>query len=343
MSARKPLPRVLFLIAVAIIFAAGAIMAWFQSWKAGRLVDLATGSQVIELPSGKIEYALHGEGVPVLVFHSAPGGYDQGVAMAGFLTGEGFEIVSPSRPGYLQTPLASGPSPTDQAEAFSWLLEDLEVDRVAVLGVGHGAPAAIEFARKFSPRISALVLVSAVTARTSQGSATPFPLAVLRALGGDFRSFCFAEMSSRFPNRALAASAPFLAPASPDGESAWISSLLQSTTQLDEFRHLVDSITPSSLRDKGTANDILQADGLEPLDLKAIHPPTLLVHGAMDRFIPLASAQAAANTIPNAELHIVANGGHLPIIGPGADAARQRIVSFLQHHTAAQPPTEAGE
>ncbi len=337
MNRRHPALRATFLIGVTLLFAAGVIAAWFQSWKAGRLVELGTNSEIAALPSGNMEYTLLGEGVPVVVFHTAPGGYDQGVALAGFLTAEGFEIVSPSRPGYLGTPLASGPSPSEQADAVSWLLEELEVDRVAVLGFGYGGPAALEFTRKYSPRIHALVLVSAITARPDSPAPTPFPLAILRALQTDFRSFLFAETARRSPSRALASAAPFLSPATPGTEPAWTAAVLRNPAQLDDFQQLADALSPLTPRETGTANDLLQVESLAPLQLADIRTPTLVVHGAMDRFLPQAMAQAAANAIPDAALLVVPDGGHLPTIGQQGDAVRRNIIEFLKQHTGNTP------
>lgn len=341
MSRRHPVPRALFLMGVAVLFVSGGILAWFQSWKAGRLVDLSTSSEIADLPSGPMEYTLHGEGMPVVVFHGAPGGYDQGVALAGFLTGEGFEIVSPSRPGYLRTPLASGPSPAEQADAVSWLLEELEVDRVAVMGFGHGGPAALEFARKYSPRIQALVLVSAVTTPDTPPAATPFPLVILRALRSDFRSCLFAETARHLPTRALLSAAPFLSPASPGGETPWAAAVRQSPAQLDDFQQLANALSPIRPRETGTANDLLQVDTLGPIQLGDIRTPTLVVHGAMDRFVPNAMAQAAASTIPDAKLLLVPDAGHLPTLGQHGDSVRRSIVEFLNAHTHESP--EASE
>lgn len=340
MKARRPVPRAIFVAAVAILFAIGAIAAWFQSWKAGRIVELNAASEVADLPSGKMEYSLHGEGVPVVVFHDAPGGFDQGVALAGFLTGEGFEIVSPSRPGYLRTPLASGPSPLEQADAISWLLEELEVDRVAVLAFGHGGPAALEFARKYSQRIHALVLVSAVTARPAPGAATPFPLAVLRALKNDPRSCLFAESARLFPGRALSSAAPILAPTA---ESGWSQSILQSPSQLDDFQQLALAMSPIVPRETGAANDIIQAESLNPPPTAELRTPTLVVHGALDRFVSEDTTRKLAGSIPDAELLIIPAGGHLPILGPDGDQVRSKILTFLKTHTATGEPTEVVE
>ena len=131
MTPRRLLPRVLFLVAVLALFGIGGYQAWLQSWRSGQMLDLAARSEVVKLPAGEMEFAVRGSGEPVLVFHSAPGGYDQSLALCGFLEDAGFEILAPSRPGYLRTPLSTGPSPETQAEAAAQLLDHLEIPKAA--------------------------------------------------------------------------------------------------------------------------------------------------------------------------------------------------------------------
>jgi pimeloyl-ACP methyl ester carboxylesterase len=54
---------------------------------------------------GAVEYAIEGDGPPVLVVHGTPGGSDQALAMGRFLAEAGLRVIAPSRPGYLDTPL----------------------------------------------------------------------------------------------------------------------------------------------------------------------------------------------------------------------------------------------
>ena len=77
MTPRRLLLRILFLVAVLALLLLGGYFAWFQSWRAGQMLDLAARSEVVKLPAGEMEFAVRGSGAPVLIFHSAPGGYDQ--------------------------------------------------------------------------------------------------------------------------------------------------------------------------------------------------------------------------------------------------------------------------
>src|SRR6185503_13179859 len=94
---------------------------------------LTTRSQTLQTSHGLVEYAVRGEGAPALVIHGAGGGYDQGLRIAETFGGDGFRWISPSRFGYLRTPLPSDASTAAQADALADLLDALNVKRVAIL------------------------------------------------------------------------------------------------------------------------------------------------------------------------------------------------------------------
>ena len=93
-----------------------------------RIVQM--GSQVIDTPYGTIEYALVGSGEPVLVIHGNGGGFDQGLGLAQRYLGEGFQVIVPSRYGYLRSNLPEGATPAMQADAYAFLLDVLHIHKV---------------------------------------------------------------------------------------------------------------------------------------------------------------------------------------------------------------------
>ncbi|MEQ4720677.1 hypothetical protein [Nonomuraea sp. B19D2] len=106
-------------------------------------IDLRTA----KTPLGPIEYDLYGtEGPVVLSVHPGLGGADQGRLFANWLQRDGFRILSPSRPGYLGTPLESGRTNEEQADLLAALLDELGVDRVGVLAISAGSPVGYTFA-----------------------------------------------------------------------------------------------------------------------------------------------------------------------------------------------------
>jgi 2-hydroxy-6-oxonona-2,4-dienedioate hydrolase len=104
---------------------------------------VSTGSQIVQTPCGPIEYALAGDGPPVLVVHGAGGGYDQGLEIGEPLVNSGFRVIAMSRFGYLRTPAPGDALASAQADAHACLLEALNISRAAVVGASAGAPSSI--------------------------------------------------------------------------------------------------------------------------------------------------------------------------------------------------------
>ncbi len=104
---------------------AAALLVGFTSWKRETIARLAAQSQVLQTSRGLMEYATKGEGPALLLIHGSPGGYDQ--AMAFVSQNPGFKLISVSRPGYLRTPLETGQTPEEQADAFAALLDELNI------------------------------------------------------------------------------------------------------------------------------------------------------------------------------------------------------------------------
>lgn len=64
-------------------------------------------------------------------------------------------------------------------------------------------------------------------------------------------------------------------------------------------------------------------------DVEHITSPTLVIHGAEDRYIPVANAAALAGAIPGAKLRVLDAAGHLVFIERFADVNRE-VVTFLK-------------
>lgn len=326
MGSRRLPPRILFLVAALALFGAGGFLAWFESWRVGRIIDLACRSEVAKLPSGDMEFAVRGNGRPVLVFHSAPGGYDQSLALAGFLEDSGFQIIAPSRPGYLRTPLATGSSPEKQAAAAAQLLDRLEIPKAAVIGLGWGSSTALEFAKLFPGRTAALVLVSAVTSETPPAPGIPLPQAVAQKLGSDPGSWMLARRAVRHPAEVLGKAFDLASSAGPADRAAWIDAILRDPGQIERLRDTVLSLAPLSSREAGLRNDLIQP----PVSLRGLKPPVLLVHGGMDRAVPPGKLEKGG--FPPAEILLLPGEGHLVLLGSGAPPATSRVVDFLNRH-----------
>ncbi|MEI6033995.1 MAG: alpha/beta hydrolase [Verrucomicrobiae bacterium] len=319
-----------FLLIAAALLVIGGAMAWFSSWRAEKLSHLCSASSIAETAAGKIEFVQSGEGPVVLIFHGAPGGFDQAMLYGSALADSGFHVVAPSRPGYLQTPLATGQSPEKQADAMVALLDSLGIGSAAVMGVSLGAPAAIEFARRHPKRIWALVLISPVTQKMApQPKNPPLPEVLNRQLTGDMGAWALVETSDHDPAKALGWAFDLTQSGDAAARGEWIKSVLENPAQSAWFQDLAGTVAPLSPRESGLRNDLLQLLVLDAVPYEKLAVPALFVHGAADRWLPITDVAAVKMRMPQAELLAVPGAGHLVELGPDSSHVTEDIARFL--------------
>lgn len=130
---------------------------------------LAAPSQRIETARGPVEYAIRGEGPVLLVAHGGPGGYDQALLLGELFSRNGFQVVAPSRPGYLGTPVETGRTAEEQGDALAALLDALDIRRACVLGVSGGGPASYQLAQRHPDKPQALIVVDGISMHYAKG------------------------------------------------------------------------------------------------------------------------------------------------------------------------------
>jgi 2-hydroxy-6-oxonona-2,4-dienedioate hydrolase len=265
---------------------------------------VASGSQVVETRCGAIEYAVAGEGSPVLAVHGAGGGYDQGMDFGGPLAERGFRVIAMSRFGYLRTPLRAESSAAAQADAHACLLDALEIPRAAVLGGSAGSPSSVQLALRHPERVSALVLVvPALFVPRDAGAPSLHTPAATRwlfdtALRSDFLFWAALRLARPAMIRGLLATPPeALANASPDEQA--------------RVEQMLAHILPVSPRRLGLLNDAAITSTLERYALESVAVPTLVASVEDDLFGTFDAARYTANQIPGARFVGYASGGHV--------------------------------
>ena len=288
--------RVAFtLIGVAII--AGCIVyAQYASWSQSRHKLLADGAHIAQTSVGQIEYSLRGNRGSVLLYiHGTPGGHD--LIPAYF---PDTIVLAPSRPGYLRTPLASGRTPIEQANAYAALLDELGIGAVFVLGTSGGGPSAIAFAGVHSDRTLGLIALQAVTRSMDTSSRIPAFLesdflywSVLGTLNRLRGVEGLVDMRVTDPNvRAR---------------------ILDDPAKLEMFESDTWSMWPVSQRKIGWENDMLQGQRFS-LPLGLVTAPTLIIHGSADSAVPVEHATWLAEQVEAPELHLIEGADHnMPI------------------------------
>jgi pimeloyl-ACP methyl ester carboxylesterase len=109
--------------------------------------------------------------------------------------------------------------------------------------------------------------------------------------------------------------------------------VLRHSDDLAFFRRLAASGIPLSVRRTGIWNDLHQYAQLPVYPLEQINCPTLVLHGRDDGNVPLAHAEFAGRTVPNAELVLLEDCGHLIWAGPHKAQVREKVEAFLRSHT----------
>jgi len=189
-------------------WAAGA----FRARMAATETRLAFRSHLAETRSGPIEYAVAGQGPPLMMIHGTGGGFDQGLLFAHRLRAR-FQVVAPSRFGYLRSAFPEDASPAAQADALADLLDHLGIARLAVAGGSAGALTAGEFALRHPGRCTHLVLLvpaANLTGRDPVAFGALQRVAVDAVLGSDLAFWALSSVAPRRMIRTLLATDPAL-------------------------------------------------------------------------------------------------------------------------------------
>lgn len=242
---------------------------------------------------GTIEYAEHGEGIPLLVSHGIVGGFDAALVTAHTWAGDRFRAIGPARFGYFRSTLPEAADPALQADGFAALLDSLGLERVAVLGFSAGGPPAIRFALRYPERTLALVLASA---RLPTSPYVKLPATLYRIVFSERAFWLLRTLAPRVLARLMGV---------PKG-------LRLTPEEQESVRDLMDGLAPISPRTDGIVLDAtLTNPDVERYPLEEIAVPSLIIHAADDTLARYETAPRAAARIPRSRFVTVDRGGHL--------------------------------
>ncbi|WP_055687319.1 alpha/beta hydrolase [Loktanella sp. 5RATIMAR09] len=289
----------------------------FREARAQAHTRLFGQSTLIEANGGALEYAIAGDGPPLVMIHGTGGGFDQGLLFASNLRQRGFRIVAPSRFGYLGSAFPDNASPARQADVLVELLDHLGIDRLPVVGGSAGALSAAEFALRHPNRCSHLgLLVPAanLTDRDPVAFTALQRLAVGAVLGSDFWFWALSRAAPGQMIRMLLATDPaLLARVTPDERQRADAILAQ--------------IFPISRKVDGLRTDGFWAGTPSPTAYDQITAPSLILSCEDDLFGTVATARLLADRIPNTRLVVYPDGGHIWL--GHDDAFADEIVRFI--------------
>lgn len=304
MTATRWVLALLTIVGAVIVGLSGLIFFYYQRDVHRAHDRVSTGSQMVETPCGPIEYAVTGNGPPVLIVHGAGGGFDQGLDFSRALVERGFRVIAMSRFGYLRTPLPTDASPAAQADAYACLLNALDIGRAAIAGASAGAPSSIQFALRHPKRVTALVLLVPAAYVPRPGGAPPMAtppgaeFLFTTVLKSDFLFWAATRLARQTVIRAILATPPAVVDSASPAEQARVQLVL-------------DRILPVTRRRLGLLNDAAIVSSLPRYELERITAPTLIVSLADDLYGTFESARYTAQHIPRARFVGYPSGGHL--------------------------------
>ncbi|HEX6335547.1 MAG TPA: alpha/beta hydrolase [Jiangellaceae bacterium] len=273
---------------------------------------------VAHIDDGPVEYRLDQRGnSTVVVFHG--GHMHAGLALGeDVLTGLGYSVLVPSRPGYGKTPVTTGGSPDGFGRVVRQLCERLGIERIAaVVGISAGGPTAVAMAAGYPQVVQRLILQSAV-------GTLPWPdrrtrLAAHVAFNGVTEKVTWAlvrGLMRRVPNVGLRLLLRDLT-TKPTGE---VIAALN-----DKDRATLLALFTGMRSGRGFLNDLRCG----PAPTLEISQPTLIIASRHDRSVPFAHAEALARGIPRAKLVVSKADSHLIWFGVDYPMITDKIRRFL--------------
>jgi len=272
--------------------------------------------KIIKTELGEIEYSTTGNGKPVLFIHGGHSNCNETLWHKGFDLKK-FQLITPSRPGYGNTPLNDNKTPKQAADLIISLLDDLAIEKVILYGISAGGLTTIELASNYPERVERLILASAISKewldkngklyKTAQRIFNPkvegFVWGMIRFFSGLFPNLIAKNFYPQFtttPSHKLAKE--------------------DVKELLSIFKHFISGT--------GFINDIDQ--NIDHDVISKIKCPTLIIHSKNDNSVPFEHALHSKKMIENSELVELNNEwGHLFWIGNDSNDSIRKTIDFI--------------
>lgn len=271
----------------------------------------ASEFQVPRPPPGGATLTLEGEtlgdGPPVVLLHGLSATRRNVVQGSRTLAKRGYRLISYDARGHGRSSPAPSYAYPELVEDLGAVLDQLELDRTALVGSSMGAATAMAFALEHSERVPALVQIT--------------PAYTGYARSGDVDGEAWEKLASALDEGID----EFVAVAQPgDIPEKWREVARQATRQRME-RHADLSAVAQALREVPRS---VAWKGLEPL--ASLDIPVLVVGSRddADKLHPLGVAEEYCRKLPNAEL-VVEEKGDSPLAWQGARLSKA-IADFLE-------------
>lgn len=319
--------------AVAILIV--AIYAHYRYWRSVLLARLNGGSVMIDLARGPVEYARMGEGPVILISHGGGTGWDA-IKIYDYLARAGYQLICPSKPGYLRTPIEVATTFEDQADMFAEFLDGLGIkERVVITGASLGGPAALQFALRHQDRVSCIFLQDAVSGEyhaNEEAKNSMLGRMFLSKAGRDLVGYLM-SMYGKLSPTSLFATYLSVETTYDKGTIKKLSKEAMSDPENAMRLHqLMEVVSPMGARCRGMDMEMELSARLPRYPLENITVPVLVTHSRVDKDVTPSHGEFVAKTVKNAELYSFDGCGHMFWFGGEGRKIEAKVVEFLNRH-----------
>ncbi|WP_439882727.1 alpha/beta fold hydrolase [Pontibacter sp. MBLB2868] len=273
--------------------------------------------EIAHTAKGPVEYATIGTGKPVLFLHGGHSNCRETLFHKGFDTSK-YQLITPSRPGYGNTPLNMNVTPKLAAELVVSLLHYLAVDNVIVYGISAGGLTAIEMAANYPDKVEKLILASAVSKewldkngkiyKTAKKLFDPitekFVWGMTRLFSGIFPGMIATNFYPQFSKNK------------------------SHPLDKNDIKELLTAFNYYNSK-QGFITDIEHT--IAPGLISKVTCPTLIIHSKNDNSVPFEHAAYAHKMISNSKLVVLDNEwGHLFWIGKDSHESIKKTLTFIE-------------
>jgi len=258
----------------------------------------------------------------VFFFHGAPMSRLHLSYLEDAFVAERVRVVSPDRPGYGGSSPQPGRSMAEWPSDVAALADALEIDRFVVAGHSSGGPYAVACAARLPKRVMAGVILGGVTDMTWPGAWDGYVESERQLMRLPDETAAIAWCEQRF-----GADGGRFQDVS-DFEFAEADNALFADEQTGKA---LTSVVSEAFRQgvAGYAQDIVVQGRPWPFHPERIVVPFEIVHGELDKTVPLAHSRHTSHLIPRSTLRVLAGHGHMTTLSelPVLAAALARSVS----------------
>ncbi|UII75994.1 alpha/beta hydrolase [Flagellimonas sp. HMM57] len=248
---------------------------------------------IVKTKIGTIEYSDVGTGKPILFLHGGHGNCNESLWHKGFDQTK-FRLLTPTRPGYGNTPLSTFKSPKEAAGLVISLLDKIGIEKVVIIGISAGGLTALDMAANYKDRVEKLILLSAVTKKWLQPSDTLYKKGKL-LFSPTMEKLSWSMFRVFFRLMPLTMTKTLFKE---------LSTLKAANFDRNEIE-TIKGMTFNQSSGDGFANDLEQ--NIASDTLSKIECPTLIIHSKNDKTVSIAMAYHAQKNITNSDLKLYSN------------------------------------